>query len=173
MKTVKIFGKTIPALAIAAILIVAVLAAGAAYTSLILGPTKVIPAEPIPQFEPVITSNYEQVVGSTAIQGITYEFNVRTANLGDADSLVKVIECVTITKDGGGIATTDITIQYNDGTGYVDFILTQGEDILTGTFPPTEGYIMTVEYDETVPFTVRFNALGEYTATLTIENAVE
>jgi hypothetical protein len=178
MKTVKIFGKTIPLFAVIAIAVVAsVIAAGTLWATIQFGPTTVT-EEPLPEptpFNPILTSTYDEVIGSAATLGTTYTFATTLTNTGDLGSVGHLNYYFTITDASDDeIILGDILVAYNiDDTTWHPLILVQETDgTLTGIFGPPDGLGFPVEadYDHTTAMTVTFNELGEYTAILTLED---
>ena len=136
-------------------------------STIVTNPTQ---TPPVP-FNPVLSTNY--VLPST-VTGTPAQFTVTLTNTGGA-SPSNCLVAFTITEISASAispniaVSTDVTLQYSDGTTYQTIPLTASGNTLSGTFGPSTGFPIGAGYDATTQMQITYNVAGTFSASAVVE----
>lgn len=167
MKTVKIFGKSIPLLAIVAIVIIGLVSAAVLVSNILILVTEVKDKPPYPLDEPILIS--QMGFPTVTFKGELYTFKTNTKNM-DPNFGVTDITTTIVIDAVNDLAVGDVTITYEDDAGSFTMVFTvNGEGNLISSIGPWNA---PVDYDNDAKYTflVDLDApLGIYTTTIKAE----
>ena len=126
---------------------------------------------PAPAFAPLLSTDY---VLPSAVTGTPAQFTVTLTNTGGA-SPSNCLVAFTITEISASAipsntaVSSDVTLQYFDGTTYQAIPLTASGNTLSGTFGPASGFPVGSGYSATTQMQITYNVAGTFSASAVVE----